>query len=293
MPSSALDGIQAPKQSHEDVRLMNPLFIPTLLGALAFFGLGMWTSRRVKSRAQKLSLVFIGLAGAVPALLFVIGYTGILGEVKWFYSFRSWPGTELTASGAGLIAGWLQAQRNQSQRVRKQMSAGFIPFILLLCVTIPYLKQIFLRPNWNNFTDRWSDGVCFQSSESSCGPASAATLLRLAGKPANEREIAVESFTSRRGTENWYLIRTLRRHGLNANYAIGQSGWNNLPFPAIVGVRLGSKSGAGHFIAVLGKAGNKYVIGDPLSGRAELDESQFQDRYYFTGFSIVVRSDNH
>ena len=215
MPSSSLDGKPTPKQSHEDVRLMNLLLIPTLLGTSALFGLGIWLSQCVKSRAQKLFLVCISLVGAVPALLFVIGYTGILGEAKWFYTFRSWPGSELTASGAGLIAGWVQARRKQSQRVRKQMSAGFFPFILFLCVTIPYLKQICLRPDWSNFSDRWSDGVCLQSSESSCGPASVVTLLQLAGKSTNEREIAMESFTSRRGTENWYLVRTLRRHGLD------------------------------------------------------------------------------
>jgi ABC-type bacteriocin/lantibiotic exporter with double-glycine peptidase domain len=188
------------------------------------------------------------------------------------------------------LAGWLQTKRSQSQRISKQVSAGFIPFILLLCVGAPYLKQIFLLPDWNGFSDRWSEGVCLQSSESSCGPASTATLLKLAGKPVTEKEIAQESFTSRRGTENWYLIRTLRHHGLNVHYSIGKQNQTSFSFPSIVGVRLGGKSGAGHFITILGKSGNRYVVGDPLSGREELDETQLQDRYYFTGFSIVTAS---
>jgi hypothetical protein len=288
MPSSTLDGKLTAEQA-PDIRLMNPFFVPTLLGTLVLFGLGRWLSQRVTSRTQGFYLVCVGLVCAVPAFLFALFYTGVLGEAEWFYSFRSWPGTELAACGAGLFAGWLQTKRNQNPRVHKQMSAGFIPFILLLGVTIPYLKQIFLRPDWNSFADRWSEGVCLQSSESSCGPASAATLLRLAGQSATEKDIAMASFTSRRSTENWYVIRALRRRGLNAHYQIGQREWDKLPFPAIIGVRLGGKSGAGHFIAVLGKAGNKYIFGDPLSGREELGESQFQDRYYFTGFSIVIR----
>lgn len=268
---------------------MNPLFVPTLVGTLAFFFVGIWLSRRTQSRIQNLSLAAFSLISAVPAFLFVIYYTGILGEAGWFYSFRSSQGSEFLVCGAGLLAGWLQNKRSQSKHISKQVSAGFIPFILVLCVAIPYLKQIFLRPDWNHFNDRWSEGVCLQSSESSCGPASAATLLKLADQPAVEKEIAQESFTSRRGTENWYLIRTLRRHGLNIRYSIGQPNQTDLPFPSIVGVRLGGKSGAGHFIVILAKSKDGYVVGDPLSGREELNGAQLQERYYFTGFSMVLK----
>jgi ABC-type bacteriocin/lantibiotic exporter with double-glycine peptidase domain len=151
----------------------------------------------------------------------------------------------------------------------------------------------FLRPDWNNFEDRWSENVCLQNSESSCGPASAATLLRFFDKPASEKQIAEESFTSRRGTENWYLIRTIRRHGLEAKYLIHQPGDLDLPFPAIVGVRLGGNGGAGHFIAVLAKEGKDFVIGDPLIGREILSAHELLERYYFTGFSIIVTTNRN
>jgi len=271
---------------------MNPLFMPIMVGTLVFFVVGIRLSRKANTKIQKCSLVAFSLVAAVPGFLFAVYYTGFLGEAGWFYSLRSWPDSEFFACGIGLLAGWLQTRRSQSQRISKQVSAGFIPFMLLLCVGAPYLKQIFLRPDWSNFSDGWSEGVCLQSSESSCGPASAATLLKLFGKTATEKEIAQESFTSRRGTENWYLIRTLRRHGLNAFYSIGWPNQTGLPFPSIVGVRLGDKSGAGHFIAILGRSRNRYVVGDPLSGRKELDEVQLQNRYYFTGFSIVVESNS-
>jgi hypothetical protein len=269
---------------------MDPLFVPTLAGTLTFFLVGIWLSQKAHTKIYNFSLAVFSLIAAIPAFLFAVYYTGFLGEAGWFYSLRSWPDSEFLACGAGLLAGWLQTKRSQSQNIRKQISVGFVPFILLLCVGAPYLKQIFLRPDWNGFDDRWSEGVCLQSSESSCGPAAAATLLKLAGKPASERKIAQESFTSRRGTENWYLIRTLRRHGLNVHYLIGQPNQTNLPFPSIVGVRLDGKSGAGHFIAILGKTGNRYLVGDPLNGRQELDDVQLQGRYYFTGFSIVIES---
>lgn len=271
---------------------MNPLFIPVLAGTAGFFCAGTWLSKRANSRFKRSILVLASLMAAVPAVLFVIYYTGYLGEPGWFYSFRATQATELSACGVGLLAGWLHSQRSQNPTLRKQISAAFIPFITLICVAIPYLKQIFLRPDWASFSDRWSGNVCLQSSESSCGPASAATLLRLNGKRVSEKQIAQESFTTRRGTENWYLVRALRRHGLRVNYAIQKPNSVDFLFPSIVGVRLGGKTGAGHFIVVLGKQGNKYVIGDPLDGREELNESDLLDQYYLTGFSIVARADS-
>ena len=127
-----------------------------------------------------------------------------------------------------------------------------------------------------------------QSSESSCGPASAATLLRLAGVTATEQEIARASYTTRRGTENWYLIRTMRRLGLQVDYRIQAADVNALPYPAIVGVRLNGSIGPGHFIAVLGKSGDKYIMGDPMRGREEVEAKELLHRYYFTGFSMVA-----
>jgi hypothetical protein len=272
---------------------MNPFLVPTLVVAAGMFVLGLRMSSPGISSGRNLILMLAGLAFAAPAILFVVFYTGIFGEATWFYTFRSWPGTELTAGGAGWIAGWLQAKRNQKPRVRKYVSAGFISFLLLLGVMIPYLKPIFLRPDWNDYADHWSNEVCLQSSESSCGPASAATLLHLAGETVTEKQIARESFTSRRGTENWYLIRTLRRHGLLVNYLIGPPEWTNLPYPAIIGVRIGGIEGTGHFIAVLDKVGDEYVVGDPMRGREQLGMARLLDHYYFTGFSIIAHLPNH
>jgi uncharacterized protein YneF (UPF0154 family) len=267
---------------------MDPLLIPVIISAFVFFFLGFWLSRRSYSRLQNVTLVLFSLLAAIPAILFAVYFAGILGEAIWFYTFRAVPGTELAACGAGLLAGWFQTARNKSPHIRKRISAGFIPFVLLIIVTIPYLKPIFLRPNWDNFNDQWSGDVCLQSSESSCGPASVATLLELFGKTASEKQIAQESFTSRRGTENWYLVRTIRRHGLGAKYLKNEPNEVNFSSPSIVGVRLGGKTGEGHFIAVLGKAGDKYIIGDPLMGREQLTQAELLKRYYFTGFSISV-----
>ena len=84
----------------------------------------------------------------------------------------------------------------------------------------------------------------------------------------------------------------MRRLGLKVDYQIAKPDVNALPFPAIVGVRLNGSIGPGHFIAVLGKAGNQYIVGDPLRGREVVSAAQLMNRYYFTGFSMVAELPN-
>ncbi len=230
----------------------------------------------------------VSVVAAAPAILFAAYYTKVFGEALWFYTYRSWPFTEFSAAGVGLLAGWLEHQREQSLRARKLVGAAFVPGLMLLCVAVPYLKQIFLRPDWNKYEDRWTEGVCLQSSESSCGPASAATLLRHFGRTATESKIARAAFTTRRGTENWYLLRVIHRRGLGANFVVVAPGVDNLHFPAIAGVRLNDADKAGHFITILGLTGEKVVIGDPLNGLEELTLEELGQRYTFTGFYLVA-----
>jgi ABC-type bacteriocin/lantibiotic exporter with double-glycine peptidase domain len=113
-------------------------------------------------------------------------------------------------------------------------------------------------------------------------------LLRLHDKQTTEEQIARESYTSRTGTENWYLARTLRGRGLDVQFLLLKPNepW---PFPAIAGVRLSSAGNSGHFVAVLGHEGDNYILGDPLDGKVVLSRSAFEKIYSFTGFFMTVK----
>ena len=263
---------------------MNPLFIPTLLLAAGLFIAGWKTAAWNRSYAGNV----VALFAALPAFTFALYYTGWLGEPQWLYWFRAQPYTELSAAGLGGLAGRLEFHRRQHPRLQRSVSAFFIPFLALLCLSAPYLKQVFLRPDWSHFEDRWEGEVCRQSTESSCGPAAAATFLRHFGIQATERTLAEESFTTRRGTENWYLLRTLHRHGSKARSVVLSPGLDHLQFPAIAGVKLKTLDNTGHFIALLGKQGDRFIIGEPVNGREELSRETLAERYTFTGFYIVA-----
>ncbi|HTL74571.1 MAG TPA: cysteine peptidase family C39 domain-containing protein [bacterium] len=263
---------------------MNPLFIPTLLVTIILYFVAWKT-------IQRQTAVWFGIVGALaalPAMIFAVYYLKIFGEAQWLYTYRSWPFTELSAVGLGIFAGWLQYQREQSIWFKRSFSRLFIPSLMVVCVAAPYAKQILMPADWSKYSDTWSENVCLQSSESSCGPASAATLLHEFGQPATEKQIAQESFTTRRGTENWYLLRTLRKHGVDAHYVIAPADVEHIQYPAIAGVILKGSGGAGHFIAILGAENEKLIIGDPLIGRQKIPRALLSENYIFTGFYIVI-----
>jgi ABC-type bacteriocin/lantibiotic exporter with double-glycine peptidase domain len=112
--------------------------------------------------------------------------------------------------------------------------------------------------------------------------------LRQLGKPATEREIAQAAFTSRSGTENWHLARALRQRGIQVRFCLQRDASKPWPVSSIAGVRLSSFGNSGHFITILGRADDKYIVGDPLEGKLVLSKSALLDKYTFTGFFMQL-----
>lgn len=269
---------------------MNWLLVPTFLLAAAFFLFGKSLAGKQFSATALASLFAAMILLSTPGFLYAVYYLKVLGEPIWLYRWRSLPFTELAASGAGLLAGYAQGAligRIKLSRVGKKV---FFPLLLFLMLAAPYLKPIARPLDAKSIRDVWSDGVCLQSTPATCGPASAATLLRANGKTVTEKELAMEVFTSSTGTENWYLTRALRRRGATVEYFLDRPQPDRLRHPAIAGVRLSADgSGSGHYIAILGEQGENYIVGDPLVGRLLLSAKDLQVSYYFTGFFMVVK----
>lgn len=264
---------------------MNPMLWPTAAVAVLLFLLGNRLAR--KSSSSPALLWGTAVVLALPGLVFALYYFKLLGEPLWLYRFRALPGTELTGAGMGLLAGMLQGARTRWPRMQKATSQFGLPVIFGFALCLPYLKPV-LRPlRLPASPNGWTQGVCRQSTPSTCGPASAATLARLAGVELDEHTLARECFTSERGTENWYLARALRRHGLTAEFAKLSPTGDALPYPAIAGVTQGY--GTGHFIPILGRAGANYIVGDPMRGREIRSLADLHEAYQFTGFFLIVK----
>ena len=265
----------------------NPLFIPTILGATIFFWVGVRLERKAQSKAMRYCLLVCGVLLAVPGLLFVLYYLHVLDDAAWFYNLRTLGCTELLASGLGFLAGIVHGWW-QPESIGEKAAAPCALFILVL---IPFVKPLLDPLDLSRLKDRCEGDVCMQSTFSTCGPASAATLLKRFGDDASEKELARESFTSRGGTEIWYLARALRRRGMGTRVVIESPENATLPSPAIAGVLLPGH--AGHFIALVANDGGQIAFVDPMKGKATLSVDELKRQYHFTGFFLVLNSRTH
>ncbi len=266
---------------------MNHLLWPTALLALLLFWLGASAETRLTARPQR--LVFLGFAIllAAPGLTFAGYYTKLLGEPIWLYRFRTISGTELSAAGVSLVAGYLHQLRHKQPALKRQFRTATVPAILALIIIAPYAKPL-LRPlNQRQLSSLWKDGVCLQSTPSTCGPASAATILKALGHDVTEAELARDSLTYAGGTENWYLARALKRHEVDVAFEFVAPDSRAFPTPAIAGVKL--PQGSGHFIALINQDGTNYLGSDPLTGRFSAPLAELQSSYSFTGFFLLIR----
>jgi predicted double-glycine peptidase len=254
----------------------------TVVLAAALFGIGVLAERRLLSRAGRIGALSIGFIVAIPGLLFVLYYTHLFDGAAWFYEFRAMRGSELAACGLGFVAGFIHSALEPSS-LGERVAAPAIALTLLL---VPYSKPWLAPLNLARLSDRCDGEVCLQSTLSTCGPATAATILNSLGSKTSEKELATECHTYQGGTESWYLARAIRRRGFEARFQIEPENPSSLPSPAIAGVIL--RGGAGHFIAVLSQTPERVVIADPMKGKLVIDRAELRRAYHFTGFFLVV-----
>jgi peptidase C39-like protein len=250
-----------------------------LLTAAVLFFLGSALGKKV----GRSWLFLAGTVLAAPGFLFVLYYTHLLDNAAWFYSFRVLPVTEFLPGAIGLLAGVLHS-RLEPETLGQRL---LIPGALLVLIIIPFVKPLLDPIDFTRLRDHFEGEVCMQSTFSTCGPSSTATLLKAFGQTASEKQLAAECLTSQGGTEIWYIARAFKRRGFHEHVLIQQPESAFLPSPAIAGVVL--RGGAGHFIAILSESPDEVTIGDPMKGKLVVKKADLKNYYHFTGFFLVVQ----
>lgn len=262
---------------------MNPnwLGIPAAFLALVAF---LATYRLAKKAPLKARVIWalLGMIAAIPGVSFAVHYAHLLPEASWYYQFRSIVGTEFLMVFVG-VAGGLMATLLPRLLL-------FLPLLGVVGFSLVPISKPFIGPiHPELLQDKWEGEVCLQSTPSTCGAASTATILKQLGVNVTESEIAKEAHSYSGGTEAWYLARAARARGFDVDFIFSRGFTPEEGLPAVVGVRLNS---FGHFIAVLGQEGDKYIVGDPLQGRELLSREELLLRYAFTGFHMRIRKRN-
>lgn len=250
---------------------VNPNFFISILISIVFFIIGVMLAKKIfKKRILNFILILLFLL-TLPGISMVLYYFHFFETPNWYINFRAIPAIEVSSSFIGLFFGFLSNNKNK---------------IILICVTlflisIPFIKPM-LRPLTINGSTEWIDSVCIQSTGATCGPSSLATILKYYNIESTEYELTKNSYTCSTGTEIWYLLRYGKQKGLD--YKLNKiKSYDDLKFPSIIGTKLIT---IGHFVTVLGKTDEKFIIGDPLTGKMELTKAEFEKKYNLDGLMI-------
>jgi len=234
-------------------------------------------SARLQPRGRRIVAIALSLA-SLPALSFCFYYVHLLPEMQWLYRLRASPASDLAlAIPLVAIVAW------RTLLPRPVVVGGYAVAIAL--VEIPFAKPIVRPLDVSQLVDAWRGEACLQSTPSTCGPASAATVIRFLGRgPLRESTLAREAWSSASGTEAWYLARALRSHGYTAEFQFNRFP-DGITLPGILGVKL---DGFGHFIAVLARDDNRWTIADPLVGQEVVTATELTARYRLSGFFMHI-----
>jgi len=257
---------------------------PVVLGlaSAAFVALHVlaWKLTHKKSRRTQVSVAIVLSLLCLPGAWFAFYYLHWLPEPPLLYQLRSLPFGEGFLAIFGAAAG---AWRNVLPRLLKSLPTAAGAFLL----TIPFLKPVFRPLDTAALEERWEGDVCYQSSMVTCGPASAANILRFLGdKKVTERDLAIESWTSQSSTEAWHLARTLRHRGYLVKFLAPEGLPAKEDLPGILGT--GSKM-AGHFIAVLEIENGEVHYINPLGGRFKRPVKDFLKYHELEPFFMSVQ----
>ncbi len=159
---------------------------------------------------------------------------------------------------------------------------------------LPFLVPALIKNHLSNIKTRLnSNGICFQTTDYTCGPAAAVTALGRLGLSAHEGEIAVLSHTSPiAGTLPTCLSSALQRRygpvGLKCRYRR----FDSIEQLRNAGLTLAMVKDAfllDHCLAVLEVSDNTITVADPVAGTMLMSHEQFEKIWRFSG--IVLERD--
>ena len=152
---------------------MNPNWLGVLSAILAFVAFFVVYRVAKDTPAKKRILVAIlALVAAIPGASFAAYYAHIFPEPSWYYQFRSIAGTELLIVFLGIAGGLVATLLPRVLLV--------LPLMGVAAFSIAPIIKPFVGPiTAGMLQDEWDGDVCLQSTPSTCGAASTATILKL------------------------------------------------------------------------------------------------------------------
>ena len=177
------------------------------------------------------------------------------------------------------------------RKSEKLLTCLLLTVVVVWFSVLPFLSPALVKGRLAHLkTTVDADGICFQTTDYTCGPAAAVTALRILGLPADEGEIAILSRTSPvAGTLPWSLCKALNSrygsYGLKCHYRRFDS-IAQLKDAAVTLVVLKDTFLSDHCVVVLEVSEQLVTIADPVSGIKLIPHKQFEKIWRFTGIVL-------
>jgi hypothetical protein len=181
-------------------------------------------------------------------------------------------------------------------RKREKLIIGIVMVVIVVWFSVlPILMPALIRDDLSNLqTTVNPNGICYQSTDFTCGPAAAVTALGKLGLSADEGELAVLSYSNPlAGTLPSCLSSALDKlygtEGLRCQYRYFDS-ITQLRDAGITLAVIRDGLMNSHCVAVLGVSDYVVTIADPVWGRMLMTYEDFEKVWRFSG--IVLKRDS-
>jgi hypothetical protein len=223
------------------------------------------------------------LAFSIPTILFIPPFSWMIMGIKKFATLGFLATLVLTTPLSRL-----------PQARHRTLVAALMAFIVFAGAIWPLLAPIAARNELSSLTTKIDpDGICLQTTDYTCGPASAVTALRKLHLPAEEGQIAILSCTSgREGTPTDMLAEGLRKEYAKDGLAVNCRVFKNISELRKAGLTLAVVKYSlleDHWVTVLAVTDSEVVVGDPLAGLSHLSHEDFCKRWRFIGIVLQRR----
>ena len=167
--------------------------------------------------------------------------------------------------------------------------------VLIWYSVLPFLVPALIKDHLSSIQTRLGyNGICFQSTDYTCGPAAAVTALGKLGLSAEEGEIAVLSHTSPvAGTLPACLSSALQNRYGPAGLKCKYRRFDSIEQLRNAGLTLAMVSDSfllDHCLAVLEVSDSTVTVADPKAGMMLIPREQFRKIWRFSG--IVLELDH-
>ncbi len=231
--------------------------------------------RAPRSRALGVGAVVLALVATAN----VAYYAHRCDDLPGYFRYRTWWWADHVPALSGFLVGYCLKTLDRTARLASTAASALLA---LAAIVGPWAKPLLLPLDQLDPVGHWQDGICIQTTSSTCGPCALTNLLHRHGIVTSERELAFEAMTSGTSTELWYLARCAERRGFTTSFVAGDQA---LRPDAIIGKGLG---GTGHFIAITAGADGTLAIADSVAGASHVPLAKAQKLLGTPGMSLLV-----